>query len=1260
MNKRLLLTLMITVVLRAWLTAQDTIPDLIISEERLDWTSNSYIELTNLGDSALDLSQFILSDVFGNNNVFYFEPNTMLDPKESYVLTNYYEEQDQNWVELQALADQLVYQDEYPYPGDSVSIGAYILETYNGRYTTLVWYKSSDVDSMVIDCFNWNVIDGSNEKIQGGQPIAGVVEPVYWNTLIRKSSVSQGNLGNWDASRGVDATDSEWLLAEHTDPQAIPFTTVGNHGENYTIDATSANPDVILDLDNGTLTVPWGIYRGDSIIRELNLGDGMAWWYIEKPVFEDSLHTVIQTGDILQLKSFGDEMTVKELLITVSDPKDDMNQVFPRKTINYPDPEVDPPGTVTVIGGTPYYVTKGMPVIDTIGNVPFAVRVDSFYNRLEWASNATVKFIWKDGQERVDLMNGDILEVTAQNGSTKQYYIDVQEYVMSDNVNLSAITWPDITMEDRMFDLNWITDTLPGFGPNVYSYNVTLRYGTTKVPVFKAYPDDLNAKISYKPAVSLKGGFEERTTVITVTSESDTLTRDYSITFKIEERDADKQKFPADPYFSEFHQRSYAGAEVLELVNPGNEPLDLSQYLITRVMANDAVAAVTQTLDYLNRYNIYVPGYRFTDDTLAYENEDYKRLIMFDSDVDPIVEPGDVFIIGGGEPSRIRTRGVGYLTEPEDWEIVFAIDEPNAWGIYFPKNTGLTNRNPTVSFYLWRIDNDSIQNGTKAIGDLNDLTLIDVLGHNDGRDFHDIAGYTGGNAGGVSVIRKSSIWHGNPNYEASGGTTPENSEWIPRDRTIYGYDAVLSTLGSQELDPVTVYISTVSSLVYLVDNGYQGDLGITGIGNGETVQQFYDNLIIADTGMDLTVKTGTDGAMLDLADPISQGDTLVVISADEKNVTRYVLDTTPLDNNVNLIASDGSTLTIENSAVSGFEQGATLESVLGGVKTESELSILNIMDETGALVPLKVMNFSGEYQTVIATKNIQFEVVAQNGDKKLYSLVPNSQASDAFVLSSIFVVDQTEMTIADIPSGTAVSSFFSDIVIAEGATATLLDKAGFERTMGNLSFDDVLQVVSQDESVTVTYRLNFDIEIVNSAPVVTVDLTDIDAGVDETTSVSATVSDDGLPGPPASMSYMWTVIEGDQANVTIANPDQLATDVTFSQEGSYILQFAANDGELESTAAVNVTVSSTGIEANKSEFSMFPNPARESVILELLNRDGNQATVKIYSVTGKAVYNSNIENNRKVIELSDFSAGIYFVTVEVGSEYTRGKLTIIK
>ncbi|MCK4922395.1 MAG: hypothetical protein KAS71_15185, partial [Bacteroidales bacterium] len=895
MMKKLQLLLIISVMSQAWLAAQDTIPDLIISEQRMDWGNEAYIELTNMEDTAIDLSQFMFASPWSPpNNKFYFAPNTMLAPGESYVLCNKWEKPEQDWLELQEIADQFVFPEEANYfdvnPGhDSISVGEYVLQTWVGKYASILYYLRSDVDSMVIDCFNWNRGEDGTDNIKMDQSIAGVDLPVSRHTLIRKSSVTEGNLGDWEISRGVDATDSEWLLAEFpTYDQVIPFYTVGNHGENYPIVASSANDDVVLDMDNGTLTVPWGIYRGDSIIRELNLGDGMAWTLYEKAVFEDSVHNVLQTGDTLQLKSFGTTMQTKDLSIIVSPPASNMNLAFPVRSVGPLD--ADDPTSIQVIKGTRYYVTDGIPTIDTIGDVPFATRADTMFAYIEWASNASAEIVWKDESERVDLLNGDILEVTAEDGSKKQYYIDVLEYNMNDNVNVSAITWPDITMQHMLFDLNWITDTIPGFEPNRANYEVLLKFGTRNVPVFKAYSEDLNAKISYSPAISLSGGVNERTTVITVTSESDTLTKDYFITFNIEERAEDKQEFHADPFFAEFHQRSYVQLEALEICNPGNMDLDLSNYLISRTNSADAITSVTQTLEYLKRYQLYVPGYRFTDDTTAYENEDYKRLVKFDGDVDPIVEPGGVFTIAVGQSTRWVEKG-----QPSpDWNITFDIEIPNAWGLMFEKGSAILERNTSTVMYLWRIDNDSIQQGLKPIGDLNDLTLIDVLGHNDGTNLFYVAGYDGGNTGGgVSIIRKPSIWKGNDSYLLSGGTTAEESEWIvrpPADKT-----TALLTMGSQPLDPVTQYMSTVSSLVYIVDKGYQGDLGITGIGNGETVQQFFDNLIQPDTAQDLSVKTSTDGAILELTAPVSQGDTLVVVSADGNNITKYVLDVTPLD-----------------------------------------------------------------------------------------------------------------------------------------------------------------------------------------------------------------------------------------------------------------------------------------------------------------------------------------------------------------------------
>ena len=181
------------------------------------------------------------------------------------------------------------------------------------------------------------------------------------------------------------------------------------------------------------MTVPWGILKGDSIINELNLGDGMAWWFIEKPSEEDSVHTICQTGDVLTLYACGLTLEKMNFTLNVSPPKTDMAKVFPLRHKNFPDPN-DPWGNWV----TPLYVTEGAPVIDTIGNAPYAMRVDSLYEFLEKAPGATWTIEWVDGVERVDLKYGDKLIVTAEDNTTiKEYFIDVQEIQLNSNADLA-------------------------------------------------------------------------------------------------------------------------------------------------------------------------------------------------------------------------------------------------------------------------------------------------------------------------------------------------------------------------------------------------------------------------------------------------------------------------------------------------------------------------------------------------------------------------------------------------------------------------------------------------------------------------------------------------------------------------------------------------------------------------------------------------------------------------------------------------------
>jgi len=75
---------------------------------------------------------------------------------------------------------------------------------------------------------------------------------------------------------------------------------------------------------------------------------------------------------------------------------------------------------------------------------------------------------------------------------------------------------------------------------------------------------------------------------------------------------------------------------------------------------------------------------------------------------------------------------------------------------------------------------------------------------------------------------------------------------------------------------------------------------------------------------------------------------------------------------------------------------------------------------------------------------------------------------------------------------------------------------------------------------------------------------------DDTVTLAATVSDDGLP-EGETLSVQWTLVEG-PASAAIATPNATGTTVTFTEPGTYILRVTANDGELTTSDDVTIVV----------------------------------------------------------------------------------------
>jgi len=686
----------------------------------------------------------------------------------------------------------------------------------------------------------------------------------------------------------------------------------------------------------------------------------------------------------------------------------------------------------------------------------------------------------------------------------------------------------------------------------------------------------------------------------------------------------------------------------------------------------------SEDLDYASRYYKYVPGWKYTTDTASWRAS--PAVLEIDPNVDPMVEPGDVFVIMRAHPVTAKLA--------ENWEEADVIITPSrnqqdAAGRYEdtymavnPWNEDL-NSNTTAAevfndnHFLFRIDNDSIFEGTKGLTDPNDFTLVDVFGDPvnahwtiNGREF-------AGNAGkSLHVYAKPHLDAGVTTPGENWGTIDVEGDWIVEKK---GQDVatdweIIQTIGYHIMDPVTKYQSTISSLLYKVSDGFTLE-DVRGVVDGTTVDELYANIIEADPGQSWMVKNSTDGAEKTGTDALANGDTLLVTSKDMANTTKYVLEVSAsgLDNNTLIIAKDGSDYVVavdgEAGTISGFPYLTALSVVLDNLEIPV-LASSNVLDIDGNLVPMQQLNGDTVYVQTQVSDLIYIEVIAENGTNKvLYQLKPDALSSDAFVVSTVYEVVQENMMIENIPDMTSVATLMANVTAVTGASMKMIDKAGFDRPLGIASYDDVLVVTSEDESKTVKYHLTFQGElnpdVPNQAPLVTI-VAEVSAAPDVATSVTAEVTDDGLP-EGSVLSYLWEVSSGDAGTVNIASPDQLTTDVTFSALGSFELSLTVSDSDLETRATHVIAVNATGIGMfDISKTSIYPNPATELVKVNFASGSAVESEIRIVDMLGKVAYMENHFDSQVQIGLENLESGVYFIIINVEGQSLVRKLDVLK
>ncbi len=1259
------------------LYAQTAYTSLVISEARIDEAHQAYVEITNVGNQTINLSEFEFGKVDPwtekwnpSKNNYFMLPDKELAPGESFVMASVLDYTHEQWLkypdqwnervnkeDMEYLADMQIHRPESTplAASDSVSPANGTITVWGGRDCWYLEHHFTADDSLIIDQVNGVFVgEIENERLHGGSnDVAGVTAASDRCVLIRKFSIKNGT-EDFDTGRGQDIDESEWLpipfVLGEWEPLRKSFWTVGNHGD-YNLDATTLTSDLIgIDFGSRKLTVPWGVRNQDSLMMAFDYHPGFAWHYHLSPVSADSAFISVRTGDRLTVYACGNNLDSVTFSIELLPPTADENRVIPKSGKNADGFFWNDPGPT-------YRVTDGL-AMDTILRVPFATRTDSLLKYLEKAPDASWVIVFNGGITRPDLKDGDILKVTSKNGAAKEYYIQVEDYLPSHNAYLSSITWPDIpAMYYDQFD--WAGDTIPTFSPSKYNYKINLPAGVYTVPALVAKTQDLNAKITVSRATFLFGTIEDRTTTFTVTADDDTSVVVYKVQLVPRKDIMDAQPFTTgEPFISEFELRQAWSNTFIELCNPNGIPLDMSNYMVVRGGGDpyDIVDNYTLPEDSLRRYNRYVPGYKWQS---AKEWGITPAILERDeTGTNSIVQGNDVFVIGVPTAGHWKEGEVDFNFRNPPFAMEFQPGHDD-WGTYKEDRT-IVSGWYSHTWYLFKILNPDVKAGLVPANNPADFEIIDIFG---------MGNWTQWNIGGVPAdqnrgyIRKPAFYKGKTIAAESFGTDDATSEWRMVNETYFsdqGYgwptyqEMIADDIGTHFLNDITEHLSTVASRYYLVSSGYSLDESIDGLITGVTVEEFLADIVKAQEAQVLTVVSGTTpGLVLTGTDVLANNDSLVVVSANGNVKTRYALfvDATGLSDNA-VITSTMYTIdhTGSTGTVGGFNYGALLSTVVANV-TVPDGATLSIIDSEGAFVPMKIKNFDSLYVDVLATDDVYFEVVAQDGKTTItYQLIPNSLATDAFVLSYVYLVVEADKMIRLIPGGTTVSALLSNLIPAMGATVQVFDKAGFERTSGDIYEDDVVLVTAQDGVTTATYTFEMLEDLVyymayvtSKKYVVNSTLFTITGGkkLNDTLTVSEFLAD-MKPAPGATMTVLSSTGAAKSANDMLAEGDQL--------------KVVSANGLNTVTYAMTVSVI-IGVQDIQNRFiNVYPNPSRGQVHVDGLNAGDR---LQVYNMLGVQVMDKVIYNTEEIISISNDQKGIFFMVVKTRDAAIVGHFRLV-
>lgn len=139
------------------------------------------------------------------------------------------------------------------------------------------------------------------------------------------------------------------------------------------------------------------------------------------------------------------------------------------------------------------------------------------------------------------------------------------------------------------------------------------------------------------------------------------------------------------------------------------------------------------------------------------------------------------------------------------------------------------------------------------------------------------------------------------------------------------------------------------------------------------------------------------------------------------------------------------------------------------------------------------------------------------------------------------------------------------------------------------------------------------------------------------------------------MNYFWDF--GDFATSTLTNPVH-----TYTTGGTYwVCLTAVNQYGCPDSLCQQVTVGPQGMyDFEKiNSIILFPNPAHRKFLIKLQNNVNENNSVSLYNMMGEKILEQKLNGTETLIDVSEISAGIYYVRV-TGESFSAAKQIVVE